>query len=378
MRGDDRQSDAMFSYVSAEQRVTKDHPLRAIRALVHDVLRDMSREFDGLYARVGRPSIPPERLLRAQLLQVFYSIRSEALLMEQLDYNLLFRWFVGMDMDEPVWNPTVFSKNRDRLLNQEIARSFFRRVVERAQGLMSDEHFTVDGTLIEAWASQRSFQRKSADTDGDGSDFRGQRRKNDAHASKTDPDARLYRKSSAAESRLAYLGHLLIENRHGLIADAMATTADGTAVREAGVLMLHAQWQRAPGRRRTVGADKAYDVREFIELRRELATTPHVAQNLARPGGSAIDGRTTGHVGYAMSQHARPRIEPAFGGLKTIAWIRKVKLRGLAKVDWLFVFASAAFNPHSLAEAAAARVTRGGRVRARRVDGVARRHRTQT
>ena len=206
MRGDDRQPDAMFSYVSAEQRVPQDHPLRAIRALVDDVLRDMSREFDGLYARVGRPSIPPERLLRAQLLQIFYSIRSERLLMEQLDYNLLFRWFVGMDMDEPIWAPTVFTKNRDRLLNQEIARSFFRRVVERAQGLMSDEHFTVDGTLIEAWASQKSFQRKDGGTDGDGRDFRGQQRKNDTHASKTDPDARLYRKSNGAESRLAYLG----------------------------------------------------------------------------------------------------------------------------------------------------------------------------
>ena len=344
MRGDDRQPDAMFSYVSAEQRVPQDHPLRAIRALVDDVLRDMSREFDGLYARVGRPSIPPERLLRAQLLQIFYSIRSERLLMEQLDYNLLFRWFVGMDMDEPIWAPTVFTKNRDRLLNQEIARSFFRRVVERAAALMSDEHFTVDGTLIEAWASQKSFQRKGGDPDGDGSDFRGQQRKNDTQASKTDPDARLYRKSNGAESRLAYLGHLLIENRHGLIADAMATTADGTAEREAGLLMLHAQWQRAPGRHRTVGADKAYDVHEFIDLTRELGTTPHIAQNLARPGGSAIDGRTTRHVGYAMSQHARPRIEPAFGWLKTIAWIRKVKLRGLANVDWLFVFASAAFN----------------------------------
>ena len=256
MRGDDRQPDAMFSYVSAEQRVPADHPLRAIRALVDEVLRDMSREFDGLYARVGRPSIPPERLLRAQLLQIFYTIRSERLLMEQLDYNLLFRWFVGMDMDEPIWAPTVFSKNRDRLLNQEIARSFLRRVVERAQGLMSDEHFTVDGTLIEAWASQKSFQRKDGGTDGDGSDFRGQERKNDTHASKTDPDARLYRKSNGAESRLAYLGHLLIENRHGLIADALATVADGYAEREAATLMVGAQWERAPWRRRTVGPTK--------------------------------------------------------------------------------------------------------------------------
>jgi transposase len=345
MRGNDRQPDAMFSYVSAEQRVPADHPLRAIRALVDDVLRDMSPEFDGLYARVGRPSIPPERLLRAQLLQIFYSIRSELLLMEQLDYNLLFRWFVGMDMDEPIWAPTVFSKNRDRLLNQEIARSFFRRVVERAQGLMSDEHFTVDGTLIEAWASQKSFQRKDGGgPDGDGGNFRGQERKNDTHASKTDPDARLYRKSNGAEARLAYLGHLLIENRHGLIADAMATIADGYAEREAATLMVAAQCERAPGRRRTVGADKAYDAGDFVGLMRELHTTPHVTQNTARPGGSAIDARTTRHDGYAKSQHARPRIEPAFGWLKTIAWIRKVKLRGLPKVDWLFVFASAAFN----------------------------------
>jgi transposase len=344
MRGDDRQPDAMFSYVSAEQRVPPDHPLRAIRRLADDVLRDMSREFERLYADVGRPSIPPERLLRAQLLQIFYSIRSERLLMEQLDYNLLFRWFVGLSMDDPIWDPTTFTKNRDRLLNPDIACSFFRRVIERAQALMSDEHFTVDGTLIEAWASQKSFQRKDGRPDDDGSHFRGQTRKNDTHASKTDPDARLYRKSNGAESRLAYLGHLLIENRHGLIADAMATQADGFAERDAALLMLEAQWKRAPGRRRTVGGDKGYDVRAFVDVSRELGATPHVTQNLARPGGSAIDARTTRHAGYAMSQHARPRIEPAFGWLKTIAWMRKVKLRGLAKVDWLFVFASAAYN----------------------------------
>jgi transposase len=238
MRGDDRQPDSMFSYVSPEQRVPSDHPLRAIRQLVDAILAEMSREFDKLYSDVGRPSIPPERLLRAQLLQIFYSIRSERLLMEQLDYNILFRWFVGMDMDEPVWVPTVFTKNRDRLLTQEIARSFFRRVVERAQAFMSDEHFTVDGTLIEAWASQKSFQRKDGPTDGDGRNFHGQSRKNDTHASTTDSDAKLYRKSSGAEARLAYLGHLLIENRHGLIVDAMATEADGRAERDAGLLML--------------------------------------------------------------------------------------------------------------------------------------------
>jgi transposase len=344
MRGDHREPDSMFSYVSPEQRIPPDHPLRAIRALATEVLDDMSREFDRLYAKTGRPSIPPERLLRAQLLQIFYSIRSEALLMEQLNYNLLFRWFVGLTMDDQVWDPTVFTKNRDRLLNGDVARSFFQRVLERAHGLMSDEHFTVDGTLIEAWASQQSFQRKDGKTDGDGANFRGQQRRNDTHASTTDPDAKLYRKSNGSESRLAYLGHLLIENRHGLIVDAMATQADGRAERDAALLMVQAQWEHAPWRRRTLGADKAYDVREFIDLARELGTTPHVAQNLNRPGGSAIDGRTTRHDGYARSQHARPRIEPAFGWLKTIAWIRKVKLRGLAKVDWLFVFATAAYN----------------------------------
>lgn len=344
MRGNDHRPGAMFSYVSAEQRVPKDHPLRKVRTLVDSILHEMSREFDGLYAAVGRPSIPPERLLRAQLLQVFYSIRSERLLMEQMDYNLLFRWFVGLELDEPIWTPTVFTKNRDRLLTQAIARSFFRRVVDRAKPLMSDEHFTVDGTLIDAWASQKSFQRKDGDTDGDGRDFRGDTRKNDTHASKTDPDARLYRRSKQAESRLAYLGHLLIENRHGLIVDAQATHADGYGERDAAVRMLRAQRRRARWRRRTLGADKGYDTIGFVEQVRALGTTPHVTQNVTRRGGSAIDARTTRHAGYAMSQHARPRIEPAFGWLKTVGGLRKVKLRGLAKVDWLVVFASAAFN----------------------------------
>ena len=334
----------MFSYVSAEQRVPPDHPLRAIRRVVDEVLHDMSREFTRMYSAVGRPSIPPERLLRAQLLQIFYSIRSERLLMEQLDYNLLFRWFVGLEMDEPIWNPTVFTKNRDRLLNQEVARSFFQRVVDRAKGVMSDEHFTVDGTLIEAWASQKSFQRKDGGTDDDGRNFHGQSRKNATHASKTDPDARLYRRSHHGEARLAYLGHLLIENRHGLIADAMATHADGDGERAAAVTMVERQWRRARWRRRTLGADKGYDTFGFVERIRALGTTPHVTQNVTRRGGSGIDDRTTRHVGYAMSQHARPRIEPAFGWLKTIAWVRKVKLRGLPNVNWLFVFASAAFN----------------------------------
>jgi transposase len=333
----------MFSYVSPEQRVPQDHPLRAIRTHVDEILREMSREFDGLYASVGRPSIPPERLLRAQLLQIFYSIRSERLLMEQLDYNILFRWFVGMELDEPVWVPTVFTKNRDRLLTQEVARSFFRRVVQRAQPLMSDEHFTVDGTLIEAWASQKSFQRKDDDPEDDGRNFHGESRRNETHASKTDPDARLYKKSRNAEARLAYLGHLLLENRHGLIVDAMATHADGTAEREAAMLMLHTRAVADP-RRRTVGADKGYGTRGFVAILRELQVTPHVAQHAARRGGPAIDGRTTRHAGYAQSQACRPKIEPVFGWLKTIGWLRKVKLRGLAKIDWLLVFACAAFN----------------------------------
>jgi transposase len=344
MRGDDQQPDSMFSYVSPEQRVPRDHPLRPIRQLVDEILRDMSREFDTLYASVGRPSIPPERLLRAQLLQIFYSIRSERLLMEQLDYNILFRWFVGLTMDEPIWDATVFTKNRDRLLNQDLARTFLRRVVERAAGYMSDEHFTVDGTLIEAWASQKSFQRTDGPPSGDARNFHGESRTNDTHASTTDPDAKLYRRSRSAEARLAYLGHLVIDNRHGLIVEAMATTADGYAERDAAVTMLRHRMTRRGRRRPTIGADKGYDTVGFVAATRALGITPHVTQNVGRRGGSAIDGRTTRHDAYAKSQHARPRIEPAFGWLKTIGWLRKVKLRSLPKVDWLVVFASAAFN----------------------------------
>ncbi len=332
----------MFSYVSAEERVPKDHPLRAIRPMVDAALREMSGEFDRLYSRVGRPSIPPERLFRALLLQLFYSVRSERLLMEQLDYNILFRWFVGLEMDEPVWAPTVFTKNRERLLNQDVARSFFRRVLEQANALLSDEHFTVDGTLIEAWASQKSFQPKDGPRDGDGRDFRGQQRKNDTHASTTDPDAKLYRKSNNAEARLAYLGHALIENRHGLVVEAMATTADGLAERDAAMLMMDEHVR--DDRRRTLGADKGYDTKDFVAVSRSLGYTPHVSQNVKRSGGSAIDARTTRHDGYAISQACRPRIEPVFGWLKVIAGLRKVKLRGLPKLDWLFVFGCAAYN----------------------------------
>jgi transposase len=343
MRGDDQQQFSVFSYVAPEDRVPADHPLRAIRKLVDEVLRAMSREFDPLYAETGRASIPPERLLRALLLQVFYSIRSERMLMEQLHYNLLFRWFVGMEMDEPVWNHAVFSKNRERLLNQEVARSFFTRVLQQAEGYLSDEHFTVDGTLIEAWASQKSFQKKDGGDRGDGNNFHGERRTNDTHASKTDPEAKLYRKGNGQEAKLSYLGHVLMENRNGLIVDAMVTEADGTAERDAAMLMVHKRWKKRHPIR-SLGADKAYDTRDFVKILREMQVRPHVTQNLNRAGGSAIDARMTRHVGYQISQKRRPRIERAFGWMKAVGGIRKVKLRGLLKVDWLFLMTAAAFN----------------------------------
>jgi transposase len=246
----------------------------------------MGKEFDGLYAKTGRPSIPPERLLRALLLQIFYSVRSERLLMEQLSYNLLFRWFVGMEMDEPVWNHAVFSKNRERLLNQDVARAFFARVLAQAKPHLSDEHFTVDGTLIGAWASQKSFQKKNGG-EGDGSQFRGDKRTNDTHESKTDPDAKLYRKGNGQEARLGYLGHVMMENRNGLIVDAMVTQADGTAERDAGLIMAYRRWRknrrRGPRAPISVGADKAYDTRDFVKTLREMGIRPHVAQNLNRP-----------------------------------------------------------------------------------------------
>ena len=341
MRGDDRQPAALFSYISTESRVPADHPLRAIRLLVDGILQQMSPEFDALYAAGGRPSIPPERLLRAQLLQLFYTVRSERLLLEQLDYNILFRWFVGLELDEPIWDPTVFTKNRDRLLTHAVAQRFFQLVVAQATPWLSDEHFTVDGTLIEAWASHKSFQRKDGGDDGDGRDFRGQARTNATHASTTDPDARLYRKSAGAEARLAYLGHVLMENRHGLVVQAVATRATGTAEREAALQLLRAH---GVGAGCTLGADKNYDTRDFVARARALGVTPHVSQNVKRSGGSAIDGRTTRHEGYAQSRSCRPRVERVFGWIKPIAGLRKIKLRGLAHVEWLFVFACAAFN----------------------------------
>jgi transposase len=334
----------MFSYVSLEDRVPQDHPLRAIRKLVDSVLKGMSKQFDRLYSEVGRPSIPPERLLRALILQVFYSIRSERLLMEQLDYNLLFRWFVGLEIDDKVWDPTVYTKNRDRLLNQEVAQSFFGQVKQQAAGLMSDEHFTVDGTLIEAWASHKSFQRKDKGDGGPdaGRNFHGEQRRNQTHESKTDPEARLYKKSYGQESKMSYLGHTVVENRNGLVVAAMATQADGMAEHDAGLLMV-ADLTKGRKRRITLGADKGYDTRDFVNTVRELGATPHVTQNNTNRR-SAIDERTTRHTGYRVSLSKRWLVEKPFGWMKQIGGLRKVKLRGLAKVEWLFVFTCAAYN----------------------------------
>jgi transposase len=347
MRGDDQQQSGMFSYVSLEERVPLDHPLRAIRKTVDDILRAMAKDFEGLYAKTGRPSVPPERLLRAVLLQIFYSVRSERMLMEQMQYNLLFRWFVGLEMDEPVWKHAVFSKNRERLLNQEVARELFRRVLAQAKPHLSDEHFSVDGTLIEAWASQKSFQKQDGGDDQPGQ-FRGDRRSNETHESKTDPEAKLYRKGHGQEAKLGYLGHVLMENRNGMIVDAMATQADGTAERDAALLMLYRKWRnrRQRGKRgaMSVGADKAYDTRDFVATVREMSIRPHVAQNTKRSGGSAIDGRTVRHRSYGVSQRKRPLIEKAFGWMKQTGGMRKTKLRGLAKVAWQFLMTAAAFN----------------------------------
>lgn len=338
---DERIQEGMFSYVALEDRIPGTHPLRKVRKMTDLVLASMSAEFDAMYSAVGRPSIPPERLLRALLLPVFFTIRSERMLMEQLDYNLLFRWFVGLSMDDDVWAPTVFSKNRDRLLNQGVARQFFACVKQQAADPMSDEHFTVDGTLIAAWASHKSFRPKDDDTSADGTNFHGDKRTNETHESKTDPTARLYKKSSGKEAKLADLGYIVTENRHGLIAGAMTATADGTAEPDAALLLLR---EINEGKRAiTVGADKAYDVKNFVKTVREWKVTPHVAQN-NKNRRNAIDGRTTRHEGYRQSLSKRWLVEKAFGWLKQTGPIRKVKLRGLPRVDWLFVFSCAAYN----------------------------------
>jgi len=353
MRGDDVQQGAMFSYLSPEQRVPADHPLRPIRKMVDTVLKRLSARFEAMYAEGGRPSIPPEKLLRALLLQCLYSVRSERMLMEQLDYNLLFRWFVGLNMDDPIWDFTVFSKNRERLLEADVSRAFFEEVGElaRQQGLLSDEHFTVDGTLIEAWAGQKSFKPRAGNppppTDSDPGNpsvnFRGQRRTNDTHASTTDADAQLYKKAKGQEAKLGFLGHVLMENRNGLVVETRLTKATGTAEREASLEMVEAK-RKQKRRGVTLGGDKNYDTYEHVAALRRLKVTPHVAQNTARPGGSAIDQRTTRHAGYTVSQTKRKRVEEIFGWFKTVALMRKTRFRGLERVGWIFTWTAAAYN----------------------------------
>jgi transposase len=349
MRGDDMHQEQLYSYVSPEQRVPADHPLRAIRQMANTVLERLSPQLDALYSRVGRPSIAPEKLLRALLLQVLYTLRSERLLMEELDYNLLFRWFVGLNLDDAVWDATVYCKNRERLLQGEMAEAFFQEVLKLAgeHDLLSDEHFTVDGTLIEAWASLKSFKKKAGETapppDDPGNpsvDFRGEARLNETHQSTTDPEAKLYRKGSGQEAKLSYLGHVLMENRHGLAVQTQLTQATGTAERDAAVAMMAAQ---APASGVTLGGDKNYDTHGCVADLRAAGVTPHVAQNTARRGGSAIDGRTT-RQGYALSQRVRKRVEEIFRWLKTVGGMRKTRFRGKARVGWMFTWALAAYN----------------------------------
>lgn len=350
MRGVDHQQTAMFSYLSPEQRVPSDHPLRPIRQITDMILTDLSTLFSRMYSEIGRPSISPEKILRALLIQILYTVRSERMLMEQLQYNLLFRWFVGLNMDEPVWDVTVFTKNRDRLLRAEVAKEFFKRVTAQAKALnlMSDEHFTVDGTLLEACASLKSFkkvdEKPGPPPDDPGNptvDFHGEKRSNETHASTTDPDALLARKGNGKEAKLSYSGHVLMENRNGLVADVEVLQATGTAERDAALLMI----ERIEGHHQiTVGADKNYDTKEFVAEAREMNATPHVAQNIHARRSSAIDGRTTRHAGYTVSQVKRKRVEEIFGWMKTVGGVRKLRHRGLELVGWMFTFAAAAYN----------------------------------
>jgi transposase len=346
MRGPDDQTSGMFSYLSPEERVRPDHPLRAIRRMTDEAFATLSPRFTKMYSDIGRPSIPPEQLLRALLLQSLYTVRSERLLMEEIDYSVLFRWFVGLGMDDPIWSPTTFSKNRDRLLQSDIAAAFFDAVVAQARtaGLLSDEHFTVDGTLLDAWAGLKSFRHKDEgptpppDDPGNPTvNFHGEARRNDTHQSTTDPDARLARKGQGKEAKLSYAGHVLLDNRHGLVANVCTTAATGTAEREAARLLLDAS--APPGS--TVGGDKNFDVRTFVAAVRALAITPHVAQKAV---GTAIDGRTTRHPGYALSQRKRKLIEQVFGWMKTVGGLRKLRHRGGELVDWIVTFTAAAYN----------------------------------
>ena len=349
MRGEDERSEGFFSYVRLEARIPADHPLRAIRELIDDALAGLSRSFDKLYAREGRPSIPPERLLRALLLQAFYTVRSERQLMEQLDYNLLFRWFVGLSADDPVWDATVFCKNRDRLLDGDIATKFFASVLNLPQvrKLLSSEHFSVDGTLIEALASMKSFVPKDGGSKPPSAkggrnaerNFHGEKRRNDTHSSTTDPDAQLFRKGAGTEAKLCHMGHLMTENRNGLIIDARLTKANGTAERTTALDMI--EDNAKPGS--TVGGDKNYDTAEFVAGCRKCGCTPHVAQNNANRR-SAIDARTTRHPGYRISTIKRKRIEEPFGWMKTVGGLRKTRHRGRGLVEWFFVLTAAAYN----------------------------------
>jgi transposase len=349
MRGVDGRSGELFSYVDLEERVPKQHPLRAIRVLVNEVLAALDDEFAKVYADRGRESIAPERLLRALLLQAFYTIRSERQLMEQLDYNLLYRWFVGLGVDDPVWVPTVFTKNRERLLNAEVARKFLVALLnhDKVRKLLSDEHFSVDGTQIQAWASMKSFKAKDGSSEPPGpgrngeQDFRGEKRSNDTHASTTDPEAMLYRKGEGKEAKLSFIGNAMIENRHGLVVETELGSASGTIEREAAVTMIV---RHSPGARRlTLGADKAYDAREFVDDLRELNVTPHIAQNL-KGRRSAIDGRTTRHPGYVISQQKRKRTEEPFGWGKLIGGLARPMLRGARKLGFKFTFTMTSYN----------------------------------
>jgi transposase len=349
MRGPDVKQSAVFSYLSPEQRVPATHPLRRIREITDTILKQMSRLFASMYSKIGRRSIPPEQLLRALLLQSLYSIRSERMLMEQLEYNLLFRWFVGLNLDEAVWDVTVFTKNRDRLLKADIAKRFFALVVEQAdsRGLMSDEHFTVDGTLLEACASLKSFKKKDASQAAPPDDrgnptvnFHGEKRCNDTHESTTDPEALLAKKGAGKEAKLSYTGNVLMENRNGLVADVEVLPATGIAEPVAALMLIQSI---AGDHTVTVGADKAYDNQQFVDEARNLHATPHVAQNNSHRK-SAIDGRTTRHSGYAVSQQKRKRVEEIFGWMKTVGGMRKLRHRGLELVRWMFTFSAAAYN----------------------------------
>jgi transposase len=350
MRGEDSNQEAMFSYVSPEARVPVKHPLRPIRAMISEARAQMDGRFEKLYSQTGRPSIAPERLIRALLLQVLYSIRSERLLIEQREYNLLFRWFVGLSVDEPVWDHSTFSKNRDRLLEADIARELFEAIVEQARmaALLSDEHFSVDGTMIAAWASHKSFRPKDGSGGSGGSGgrneargFRGERRTNDTHASTTNPEAKLYNKSAGTPSKLTDLGHAVSENRNGVIGAAQVTQASGTAERSAAIEMLG---ELSGPRRCTLAADKGYDTREFVRRTRELNVTPHVAQNIERRGGLPINARTTRHGGYALSIRARKLIEESFGWAKDIGLLRRPKMRGRRKIEFVTLLTFTGYN----------------------------------